>query len=145
MAFFDPDGTGSVACRAYLLTLDQFADVVAQEMRLEPGGEFAHALAAVLPEVGELHTMGPGRYETVVRLDTRDGVPLFTVTNGDLRGLTLAAPSVPYLRSIATGLREAHGWDDARIAAYLADAPGARESWTSAAVLEALRLDGAGA
>ena len=50
MAFFDPEGTGSVACRAYLVTAEQFADVAAQEMRLEPGGEFAQALAAVLPE-----------------------------------------------------------------------------------------------
>ncbi len=138
MAFFDPQGAGSVACRAHLLTAEQFADVVAQEMRLEPGGEFAQALATVLPEVRELHRMGPGRYETVVRLDTRDGVPLFTVTNGDVRGLELAAPTLPYLRSIATGLREAHGWDDARIASYLAAAPGASGSWTSETVLDAL-------
>ena len=45
MAFFDPEGAGSVACRAYLVTAEQFADVAAQEMRLEPGGEFAQALA----------------------------------------------------------------------------------------------------
>ena len=142
MAFFDPEGAGSVACRAYLATAEQFADVAAQEMRLEPGGEFARALALVLPELGELHRMGPGRYETVVRVDTRDGVPLLTVTNHDIHGLALAAPSAAYLRSIATGLREAHGWDDARIASYLAAAPGARESWTPAAVLEALALQG---
>ena len=142
MAFFDPEGTGSVACRAYLVTAEQFADVAAQEMRLEPGGEFARALASVLPELGELHRMGPGRYETVVRVDTRDGVPLLTVTNHDIHGLALAAPSAAYLRSIATGLREAHGWDDARIASYLAAAAGARESWTPAAVLEALALQG---
>jgi hypothetical protein len=145
MAFFDPEGESTVACRAYLLTAEQFADVSAQEMRRQPGGEFAQALAAVLPEVGELHTMGPGRYETVVRLDTRVGVPLLTVTNGDIRGLTPAAPSAPYLRSIAAGLREAHGWDDARIASYLAAAPGARGSWTSAAVLDALQVEGGGA
>ena len=138
MAFFDPEGTGSVACRAYLVTAEQFADVAAQEMRLEPGGEFAQALAAVLPELGELHTVGPGRYETVVRVDTRDGVPLLTVTNHDIHGLALAAPSGPYLRSIATGLREAHGWNDAQIASYLASAPGAHGSWTCAAVLEVL-------
>ena len=139
MAFFDPEGTGSVACRAYLVTAEQFADVAAQEMRLEPGGAFAQALAGVLPELGELHRMGPGRYETVVRVDTRDGVPLLTVTNHDIQGLTLAAPSTPYLRSIAKGLREAHGWDYARIASYLAAAPGARGSWTTAAVLDAFR------
>ena len=140
MAFFDPEGAGSVACRAYLVTAEQFADVAAQEMRLEPGGEFARALSSVLPDLGELHRMGPGRYETVVRVDIRDGVPLLTVTNHDIHGLMLAAPSAAYLRSIATGLREAHGWDDAQIASYLASAPGARGSWTTTTVLEALQV-----
>jgi hypothetical protein len=140
MAFFDPDGEGSVACRAHLVTAEQFADVAAQEMRLEPGGELALALAAMLPGLGELHRMGPGRYETVVRVGARDGVPLLTVTNHDIQGLSLAAPSARYLRSIATGLREAHGWDDARIASYLAAAPGARGSWTTATVLQAVQV-----
>jgi hypothetical protein len=139
MAFFDPDGAGTVACRAYLVTADQFADVAAQEMRLEPGGEFATALAEVLPDVGELHRMGPGRYETVLRVDTRDDLPLLTVTSGELSTLTPVAPSAPYLRAIATGLREAHGWDDRRIAAYLSGAAGARETWTTETVLSALR------
>lgn len=141
MAFFDPDGAGSVACRAHLLTTEQFADVAAQEMRLEPGGVFAQAMAAILPEVRELHRMGPGRYETVVRVGTRDGIPLLTVTNGDLRALVPAPPSAGYVRSIAVGLREAHGWDDSRIAEYLASAPGARDGWTAATVLEVLELD----
>jgi hypothetical protein len=141
MAFFDPHGAGSVACRAYLLTREQFADVAAQEMRLEPGGEFAQAMAAILPEVRELHRMGPGRYEAVVRVGTRDGIPLLTVTHGDLGDLVPAPPSAPYLRSIAAGLREAHGWDDGRIAAYLASAPGAHGAWSTTAVLEALQLD----
>jgi len=139
MAFFDPNGSGSVACRAYLVSAEQFADVTAQEMRLEPGGELARAIAAALPGIGELHRLGPGRYETVIRVDTRDGVPLLTITNGDLHDLALAAPSAPYLRSIAAGLREAHGWDDARIASYLALATGVSQAWTTAAVLEAIR------
>jgi hypothetical protein len=141
MAFFDPQGSCSVACRAYLLTTEQFADVVAQEMRLEPGGEFAQALVAVAPGVGELHRMGLGRYETVVRVGTRDDVPLLTVTNGDVPGLIPAAPSRAYVRSIAAGLRDAHGWDEARIASYLAAAPGARGHWTVAALSEAILLD----
>jgi hypothetical protein len=141
MAFFDPQGAGSVACRAYLLTAEQFADVVAQEMRLSPGGEFALAIEEVLPGVTALHSMGPGRYETVVRVGTRDRTPLVTVTIGDVRELVPASPSAPYLRSIATGLREAHGWNDTRIATYLASAPGARGSWTPAAVLEVLQVD----
>jgi hypothetical protein len=139
MAFFDPDGAGAVACRAYLVTAEQFADVTAQEMRREPGGELADAMAAALPGIDELHRLGPGRYETVIRVDTRDGVPLLTITNGDLRELAPAAPTAPYLRSIAAGLREAHHWDDARIASYLALAIGVGDAWTASAVLEAIQ------
>ena len=120
MAFFDPTGAGSVACRAYLVTAEQFADVAAQEMRLEPGGEFAQAVADVLYDITALHRLGPGRYETVACVGDRDGVPLLTITNGDVPALPPTPPSSAYLRAIATGLRESHGWDDDRIEAYLA-------------------------
>jgi len=130
MAFYDATAPGWAACRAYLLTTDQFVDVVAQEMRRPPGGEFARNLAGVLPEVGSVHTLGPGRYETVLRLGEREGVPMFTVTHDDVAGLELAAPTAPYLRWIAAGLHDAHGWDSARIGGYLAAAPGARGVWT---------------
>jgi hypothetical protein len=141
MAFYDPDAPGSVACRGYLVTVEQFGDVVAQEMRHPPGGEFARTLAAVLPQVEELHSMGTGRYETVLRLGVHHGVPLVTVTNGDVRALGLAAPSAPYVRSIATGLRESHGWDDGRIARYLTATPGLHGAWTTEEVVAAIRAD----
>jgi hypothetical protein len=108
-------------------------------MRHPPGGDFAHALAAVVPEVGELHTMGPGRYETVLRLGVRDGVPMMTVTSGDVDELGLNAPSAAYLRSIAMGLRESHGWTDGGIADYLAPAPGLQGTLTTEEVLAAIR------
>ena len=130
MAFYDPRAAGSVACRAYLVTAEQFADVAAQEMRRPPGGEFAHDLAGLLPDVESVHTMGPGRYETVTRLGARDGAPLFTITHADVRELRLAAPTSPYLRWIAEGLTEAHGWSAERIGEYLARLPGAAGSWT---------------
>ena len=134
MAFYDPDGAGRVACRAYLVTAEQFADVAAQEMRRPPGGEFARDLAGLLQDVDLVHTMGPGRYETVARLGARDGAPMFTVTHDDVAGLELAAPSAAYLWWIASGLREAHGWSAARIGSYLAAAPGAAGAWTAAEI-----------
>jgi hypothetical protein len=130
MAFYDPDAHGRVACRAYLVTVEQFADVVAQEMRRPPGGEFTTALVSALPRVETVHVMGPGRYETIARLGVRDGAPLLTVTAADIDGLDLAPPSERYLRWIADGLEEAHGWTPERIAAYLSAAPGARGAWT---------------
>jgi hypothetical protein len=130
MAFFDAEGTGLVACRAYLVTTDQFADVVAQEMRRPPGGEFARALSEVAPSVETVHEMGPGRYETITRVAVRNGVPMLTMTHGDASTLDPAAPSAAYLGWIAAGLRESHGWDGEQIAAYLAAAPGVKGAWS---------------
>lgn len=130
MAFYDAHASGRVACRGYLVTADQFADVTAQEMRRPPGGAFARELAGLLVDVEAVHTVGPGRYATVTRLGERDGAPMFTVTHDDVGSLEPAAPSPPYLRWISTGLREAHGWDEDRIATYLTAAPGVKGAWT---------------
>ena len=83
-----------------------------------------------MTEVKSLQTLGPGHYETIVRLGVFAGDPLLTVTHGEVADLTLAAPSAAYLSQIAIGLHEAHGWGAERIATYLASAPGVRGAWT---------------
>jgi hypothetical protein len=142
MAFYDAHAPGRAACRAYLVTTDQFADITAQEMRRAPGGGYARHLAGLLPDVESVHTTGTGRYETVTRLGVRNGTPMFTVTHDDLAGLELTAPTASYLRWICAGLREAHGWDQGRIASYLADAPGISGSWTHDEIAALARTDG---
>jgi hypothetical protein len=77
-----------------------------------------------------VHAMGPGRYETITRVGLRDGVPMLTMTHGEAGSLEPAAPSAAYLRWIATGLREAHGWDPSEIADYLGDAVGVKGRWS---------------
>ncbi|MFI6674679.1 histone deacetylase [Kribbella sp. NPDC050470] len=129
-AFYNPAAPGVVAARAYLVTADQLGDIAAQEMRRDPGGEFARDLAAVLPEVDAVHAMGSGRYETVARLGEQDGVPMFTVTHGTVADLEPNAPTLPYLRWIAAGLAEAHGWAARRVAEYLYSATGVSRAWT---------------
>jgi hypothetical protein len=128
-AFYDPYADARVAARAYLITTDQFADVVAQEMRRPPGGSFALALSAVAQAVDTVHAMGPGRYETITRTGVRDGVPMLTMTHGEAGLLEPAAPSAPYLRWISAGLREAHGWDAGQVADYLSGAVGVKGRW----------------
>jgi hypothetical protein len=140
-AFYDSTAGGIVAGRAYLLTPDQLGDVAAQEMRREPGGEFAVDLAGLLPMVDSLHTMGPGRYETVARLGERDGLPMFTVTHGTVTDLEPSAPTAPYLRWIATGLVEAHGWGIDRVVEYLHAARGVQLGWTPGALRSVLDGD----
>lgn len=136
MAFFDHGRPGVAACRAHLITADQFGDVAAQERRRAPGGEFARDLAGLLPDVQTMVATGPGHYETVVRLGELDGTPMFTITHHDVPSLPLAAPTAPYLRWIVVGLREAHGYDATRTARYLIQAPGVRGAWTEAELTE---------
>jgi hypothetical protein len=134
MAFYDRAAEGVVACRAYLVTTEQFGDIAAQERRLPPGGEFAEDLAGLLPDVDSLVTIGPGRYETVVRVGELDGAPMFTITHHDVASLRPAAPTAAYLRWIARGLGEAHGYDGAQTARYLVAAPGIRGAWAEAEI-----------
>lgn len=137
-AFYNAAAPTQLAGRAYLVTLDQLADVAAQEMWREPGGAYARELAALLPEVAELHSLGAGRYETVVRLGELDGLPMFTVTHGTVADLAPVAPTASYLHWIATGLIEAHGWELAQVVDYLHAAPGVQLGWTPGALLSAL-------
>lgn len=143
-AFYNAAAPTQLAGRAYLVTLDQLADVAAQEMWREPGGAYALQLAALLPQVAEIHTVGPGRYETVVRLGELDGVPMFTVTHGTVADLVPVAPTASYLRWIATGLIEAHGWNSQQVVDYLHAAPGVRLGWTPGALLSVLDGDAGG-
>ncbi len=140
MAVYDRHRAGEVAGRAHLVTDEQFADIAAQELRRPPGGEFARDLTGLLPDVESVVTTGGGVYETVVRLGELDGVPMFTITHGDISTLEPAAPSAPYLRWIAIGLREAHGYDADRTVRYLAAAPGIRGTWTESALRELATL-----
>ena len=99
MAFYDRTAPGVVAGCAYLVTTEQFADVAAQELRRPPGGEFAHDLSGLLPDVESVVTTGPGLYETVVRLGELDGAPMFTITHHDVgepaaRGADGGVPAV---------------------------------------------------
>jgi hypothetical protein len=121
MAFYDPGLPGLAAARGYLITAGQFTDIVAQEMVREPNADLD--LSAVLTD-GRV-TLGPGRYETLIRIGTKTTYPMLTFT-APWRAADVAwtAPSPRYLSIIAEGLRAAQGWDNARIAAYLAGRPG---------------------
>ncbi|MFI1192684.1 histone deacetylase [Micromonospora sp. NPDC020750] len=142
MAFYDPELPGVAAARAWLLTTEQFADLAAQEMYREPGADLDLIKVAVARGRA---TLGPGRYETLVRTGVRDGVPMLTFTApGRAADVEWNAPAPVYLAMLAGGLREAHGWDAPRIAGYLADRPGVAGRWELPAIesLVAGALDG---
>ncbi|MEU6128016.1 histone deacetylase [Saccharopolyspora sp. NPDC047091] len=128
-AFLDPELPGSAALRAYLVTPGQFADVVAQEMYREPGGDLD--LREVLRTGRQV--IGPGRYETLLHVGERDGHPVLTFTAPwSAAEVPLLAPSAEYLRMLLGGLRAGQGWDARTAAEHLAAMPGARGSWRAA-------------
>ena len=135
IAVLDPGAPGEVAGRGYLITCAQAADVVAQETRQPPGGRWARDIEHRLAEEPRhLRTSSVAFYDTVHFLGQHDGVPMYTITHGDVASLTPATPTAPYLRWIVAGLREAHGWGLDRIARYLAAVPGIGATWTPAAI-----------
>jgi hypothetical protein len=130
MAVYDAQAPGLVAGRAYLLAGQQLADVLAQETRQHPGVDLD---LSALHRAGRL-TVGPGRYQTLIRVGTRARLPVVTFTSAAAGERDLAAPAESYLRVMAAGLRESRNWSPARIGAYLAGIAGAERAWTSAAI-----------
>jgi hypothetical protein len=120
MAFYDAEATGEVAARAYLITTEQFVDVLAQETRRRPG----MTLDLEPFFQGDSYSNGVGGYPLLVRVGERRGVPLVTFTRPRLTASPLVAPSPPYLAAMAIGLREAHGWSEVQIDRYLSALPG---------------------
>ncbi|GAA2035256.1 hypothetical protein GCM10009819_19610 [Agromyces tropicus] len=135
MATYDPHARGSVAGRAYLLTVGQLADVLAQETRTPV--EAALDLRRLHPSTGRLH-LGPGRYRTLLRVGARRGIPMVTLAGDGDRDV--AAPSAPYLRTMAEGLHESRGWPPSIVGRYLAALAGARPRWSPTAIADLARV-----
>lgn len=125
-AFYDPGATGRALARAHLITLGQFADIAAQEMYGRPG-----APVDLTPVVRTgRQRLGPGRYQTLLRVGILDGLPLLTFTAPwSMAGVAWTVPTARYLDHLAAGLREAGPWDAAEVAGYLAGCPGAAGHW----------------
>ncbi len=143
VAFLDhaphPGGARTYA-RGYVITGEQFEDLVAQESKRT----HAHVDWATLVGDGRV-TVGPGRYDLAVIVGERDGLPMVTFTHpSPMSANPTAVPVVGYLHMLAEGLRDAHGLDDAALADYLVRHPGARGAWTAAALRDALETWTAG-
>lgn len=138
MAFYDPALPSSAAARAYLVTAEQFADVVAQEMHREPTGHVNIDLASV--RATGRSALGSGRYETLILAGWLDGYPMLTFTAPwSVADVTPTAPSGAYLRMLGEGLRETHYWSPEQAAEYLAGRPGARGIWEPQAIVAVMR------
>ena len=121
VAFVDPrPGSGDTPARRYLLTLDQFHDVWAQESGRAVGTPLELAAADASPlELGGLEpgynaAVGSGGYDRLLVVGRIDDVPAVTFTS-PLEPASLAPnpPSAPYRSLIAAGLQQAHAMAEA--------------------------------
>jgi len=122
MAFYDRDGDGRVAARAYLVTLAQFGDILAQESRRPPGTPYSlgEAVDGRLPALG-------GVYDTVLHLGDADGAPRLALAAR--RPPPAGPPSAAYLRPILAGLADGFGLSAEERVDYLLTAAGVRPRW----------------
>lgn len=92
-AFYDPDLPGATAACGYLVTGEQFDDILTQE---------------------------PPCYDRILDVGVRDGAPMLTFTSVVGRGaVARTEPSAAYLATMTAGLREVFGWNSERAHAYL--------------------------
>jgi hypothetical protein len=129
MAFYDPHLDGELAARAYLLTFGQLSDVVAQEARRPVGIDMS-----LDGGVDRRWPVPSVVYESLLNLDDRDGLPMFTITS--LQNLEPTAPSAPYLRTMLDGLGEAFGWTAEQRVHYLLRAPGVSPAWSASRLVK---------
>jgi hypothetical protein len=103
VAFLDlrPTGNPATPARAWLLGLDQVAELIAQEARLATPPDLA---AATDLAPGGTLAVGGGWYDTVLRLPDLDGRPALTVTTA--QPLSGAEPTAAYLAALAAGHAE---------------------------------------
>lgn len=116
-AFVDPVDTGAeTLVVAHLVTEEQFLHVLAAENVSDVGTLDGVAL----PGPGEKRLALPGRYGLVLGVESPDERPAYTFTMHADPLPTPTQPSVRYLDTIAEGLRQHHGLDDADARRYLA-------------------------
>ena len=102
-AFYDPDLPGRAAARAYLLTRRQFCDVLSQEMHRPVGVD--HDLSEALRHGRQ--RIGPGRYETVLKVGERGGCPMLTFTSPNRARRTRRPPRTWRCSAAASARRTA--------------------------------------
>ena len=124
VAMIDPEpGAGTTLARAYLITDQQFQDVMAQESGRRVGDEVD--LSAALQDGTAV--LGHGAYDRVLAFGMREGHPMVTFTTP--RSIDTLRPNPPgdaYRNTVTAGLCQAHGLSLDQACAYVDQHAGLR-------------------
>lgn len=102
--------------RMYLITQQQFVDLVQQEIKFE--GDFDIDLQQVIKN-RSLDMKNNSWYGKIIYLGEDEDCPIFTFTNEDYLKNEINSPHEFYLKIIIDGLKETYQMSDAEIETYL--------------------------
>jgi hypothetical protein len=132
-AFLEHTSTVSGALgRRYLITREQFEDVLTQENRLD-----APIPVDVHRPVGDRQLVCERPYGQVLTLSPIDGYPVLTFTSPEPpETRTPGPPSAAYLGTLSRGLAEIQPLDADQIASRLLEASGIALGWDHASIMK---------
>lgn len=117
VGFIDPELNTRVQTygRMYLITTEQFVEVVKQENHLseELPIDFQKA-----KDEGSLIVRADSWYGKLLYLGDQKGHPIFTFTNESILSNEINAPSEGYLLTLINGLKETYGLSETELIAY---------------------------
>ena len=121
--------------RGYLITWEQFLDVLAQENSKNPGDDQVAVLyLKTLKNKKMTKIAGLGWYDLVVYLGEEEGYPKFTFTHSEK--YDLRPPAQKYLKVIGDGLKEVYNLSSIEIASYLLNKPGVFKHYKMAELIK---------
>lgn len=125
--------------RIYLITEDQFIDVVKQEN----GGKEIELNFDEARQNGSSQIKNVLWYNNLIYLGDKDGFPIFTFTHNDLSYINeINKPTKSYLKIIIEGLKETSNYNDNEdIIEYLNTKKGILDHFTNEELLELLLED----
>ncbi|HSX01021.1 MAG TPA: hypothetical protein VLF67_02150 [Candidatus Saccharimonas sp.] len=132
VAFVSPQTGGQpTKARAYLVTYEQFCEIVQQENHCDQ--------PIAIPTVAQIRRQNGAilrpnqqtlsQYTRLLYCGELDGHPLLSFTAPELPA-KYVAPSAAYIRTIGRGLHQSHHLSSADVAAYLATKPGVSGAYT---------------
>ena len=129
--------SASTLARAYLVSQQQFVEVVQQENGNRAQVDDFDVKLQAARQQGHARMLATGGYTELIHCGERDGHPMLSFTTSENRR-DFRRPSAAYLRVIGTGLKECHRLRSSEVAAYLGDRPGVRGTWTHGQLLDIL-------
>ncbi|MDT0641976.1 hypothetical protein RM553_03945 [Zunongwangia sp. F363] len=127
IGFLKPEEKSSSATlgRQYLITSDQFVELVKQELKME--GELSINFEELVENGSYICSPG-GRYGQLVCLGHRDGKPIFTFTSEHYLEEEINPPNKAYVSTIISGLREIYDLSDKDLLEYFSNKTGIKNT-----------------